>query len=410
MIKRIASYKCLVPLALVAALSLALTAAPALGLTVSNAAMVGNVNPGQTYTHTMTVSIDSGDAATDVSVDVAGVQQSASGGFQLVDASHDTSQYSARQFVTFDKTAFHLEPGGSEDVTATVMVPQDVGDGGRYAMIHIVTTPVATGGVGMASAVDVPVYLTVNNSPLIHKGEITGVASGEITSGQPINIWTDFESTGNHHFKVKGEVTVTNDRGQTLGIITTPVTSTSILPGMVRKLEASFIPGVVLAVGTYTVSSKVMLEDGTLLDQSSTTFEVTDPYTAPPGTLVISAVNASGITVSGATVTWTTNEAVTSQVEYGLTAEWGSSTTLETLVTSHSVKLAGLEADTTYHYRVISKDAANNEAVSLDQTFTTAGGSGGMPAWVWVIIVVAGVGVAGGTAYFIGTRMAKKKK
>jgi hypothetical protein len=411
MIKRISSYKCLVPLALVVALSLALAAAPALGLSVGNAAMVRNVNPGGTYTHTMTVTIDSDDEATDVSVYVAGLQQSPDGGYQLLDASQDTSRYSARQFVTFDKAAFHLEPGGSEDVTATVTVPQDVGDGGRYAMIHIVTQPAATGGVGMAAAVDVPVYLTVNNSQLIHTGEITGVASGEITSGQPINIWTDFQSTGNHHFKVKGEVTVTNDRGQTLDIITTPVTSSSILPGMVRKLEASFIPSVVLAVGTYTVGSKVMLEDGTLLDQSSTTFEVTDPYTAPPGTLVISAVNASGITVSGATITWTTNEAATSQVEYGLTEEWGSSTTLETLVASHSVELTGLKADTTYHYRVISKDAANNEAVSLDQTFTTAGSSGGMPAWVWAIFVVMGMGVVGGAcaAYFIGARMAKKK-
>ena len=327
-------FRSIIPIVLLACL-LALAAAPALGLSVSNAAMVGNVNPGQTYTHTMTVTIDSGDEATDVSVYVAGLQQSLDGGYQLLDASQDTSQYSARQFVTVDKAAFHLEPGGSEDVTATVRVPQDVGDGGRYAMIHIVTTPVVTGGV--ASAVDVPVYLTVNNSQLIHTGQITGVASGEITSGQPINILTSFRSTGNHHFKVKGEVTVTNDQGQNLDTMTTPVTASSILPGMVRELGVSFIPSVVLAAGTYTVGSKVMLEDGTLLDQSSTTFEVKASYTAPPGTLVISAPNSSRITVSGATITWTTNEAATSQVDYGLTEERGSSTTLETLVTSHSV-------------------------------------------------------------------------
>jgi hypothetical protein len=295
MIERISSYRCLVPLALVVALSLALAAAPALGLEVSNAAMVGNVKAGETLTHTMTVSIGSDDAATDVSVYIAGLQQSPNGGYELLDASQDTSRYSARQFVTFDKAAFHLEPGGSEDITATVTVPQDVGDGGRYAMIHIVTTPVVTGGVGIAAAVDVPVYLTVNNSQLIHTGEITGVVSGEITSGQPINIWTDFWSTGNHHFKVKGEVTVTNGRGQTLDIITTPVTSSSILPGTVRKLEASLIPSGDLAVGTYTVGSKVMLEDGSLLDQSSTTFEVTAPYTAPAAlvTLELSPISAS---------------------------------------------------------------------------------------------------------------------
>jgi hypothetical protein len=272
-------FRSIIPIVLLACL-LALATAPALGLSVSNAAIVGSVDPGETYTHTMTVTIDSGDAATDISVDVAGVQQLPSGGYQLLDASHDTSQYSARRFVTVDKAAFHMEPGGSEDITATIVVPQDVGDGGRYAMIHIVTTPAGTGGVG--SAVDVPVYLTVNNSQLIHTGHITGVASGEITSGQPINILTDFQSTGNHHFKVKGEVTVTNDRGQNLDIITTPLTSSSILPGMVRQLEASFIPSGDLPAGTYTVDSKVMLEDGTLLDQSSTTFEVTASITYDP--------------------------------------------------------------------------------------------------------------------------------
>jgi uncharacterized protein YneF (UPF0154 family) len=33
-----------------------------------------------------------------------------------------------------------------------------------------------------------------------------------------------------------------------------------------------------------------------------------------------------------------------------------------------------------------------------------------MPAWVWAILVVMGIGVAGGAAYFIVTRTAKKKK
>jgi hypothetical protein len=135
----------------------------------------------------------------------------------------------------------------------------------------------------------------VNSSQLIHTGKIAGVSTGEITTGQPIHILTDFQSTGNHHFKVHGEVTVTNDQGQNLDTITTPVTSSSILPGMVRELEAYFIPSGDLAPGTYAVNSKVILEDGTLLDQSSTTFQVTAPYTAPPalGTLQLSPNSAS---------------------------------------------------------------------------------------------------------------------
>ncbi|MGZ6249219.1 MAG: hypothetical protein ACXWMC_06365 [Syntrophales bacterium] len=159
------------------------------------------------------------------------------------------------------------------------------------------------------------------------------------------------------------------------------------------------------------------------------------PDTIPP---TISSVSASSITQNSATITWTTNEASDSQVEYGLTTSYGSSTTLDTsMVTSHSQGLSwvfcanegqlcsftgtknvrygangvyvsktltdgtmcdnsvfgdplpnvvkqcyisGLLASQLYHYRVKSKDAAGNLATSGDYTFTTAGGDTGPPA------------------------------
>ncbi|HKU35990.1 MAG TPA: galactose oxidase-like domain-containing protein, partial [Paenarthrobacter sp.] len=87
---------------------------------------------------------------------------------------------------------------------------------------------------------------------------------------------------------------------------------------------------------------------------------------------------------SGATITWTTDEASTSQVEYGTTAAYGQSTAQNsTLQTTHSEALSGLSASTLYHYRVKSADAASNVAVSADATFTTAsGGSGTDPSVV----------------------------
>jgi type VI protein secretion system component Hcp len=90
---------------------------------------------------------------------------------------------------------------------------------------------------------------------------------------------------------------------------------------------------------------------------------------APP---VLSGVASSGITSSAATITWTTNEAADSQVEYGATTAYGSSTALNpALVASHSQTLSGLVSSTTYHYRVKSRDAAGNLATSADFTFTT---------------------------------------
>jgi len=91
--------------------------------------------------------------------------------------------------------------------------------------------------------------------------------------------------------------------------------------------------------------------------------------TTPP---VISGIGVSGIGSSSATIAWTTDEAADSQVNYGLTTAYGSSTTLNTsLVLPHSQGLTGLTGGTLYHYRVRSRDAAGNLTVSGDATFTT---------------------------------------
>jgi len=110
------------------------------------------------------------------------------------------------------------------------------------------------------------------------------------------------------------------------------------------------------------------------LDESQwfDTSEVSAPTdtTAP----VISNVATSAVTGVSATATWTTDELSTSQVEYGLTTAYGSTASLGTIMaTTHGVTLPGLTANTTYHYRVISKDAAGNTATSGDFTFTTTG-------------------------------------
>jgi len=87
---------------------------------------------------------------------------------------------------------------------------------------------------------------------------------------------------------------------------------------------------------------------------------------------VISGIGASSITATGAVINWTTDELSDTQVEYGTTAAYGNSTVLVvTAVTSHAAQLGGLQASTLYHYRVKSRNAAGNLAVSGDSTFTT---------------------------------------
>ncbi|MEA3249304.1 MAG: fibronectin type III domain-containing protein, partial [Patescibacteria group bacterium] len=92
------------------------------------------------------------------------------------------------------------------------------------------------------------------------------------------------------------------------------------------------------------------------------------PDTTPP---VISGIVVTDITTSSASVTWTTNEASTSLVRYGLTSSYGSEQSIGGYVTSHSVPLSSLSEGVTYHYQVCSTDSPGNQACSGDNTFMT---------------------------------------
>jgi len=99
-------------------------------------------------------------------------------------------------------------------------------------------------------------------------------------------------------------------------------------------------------------------------------FSTVAPPDNPP---VISSVTASSITSGSAVITWTTDKASTSAVNYGTTTSYGSSQSSTTQVTSHSVTLTGLAANTVYHYQVQSADSLGKVGSSSDFTFTTSG-------------------------------------
>jgi hypothetical protein len=89
-------------------------------------------------------------------------------------------------------------------------------------------------------------------------------------------------------------------------------------------------------------------------------------------TPIISNLTATGASQSTLNISWSTNEVSDTQVEYGATTAYGTAVPLASaLVTSHSMQLAGLLPGTTYHYRVKSRDAAGDLAVSADSTAQT---------------------------------------
>lgn len=150
------------------------------------------------------------------------------------------------------------------------------------------------------------------------------------------------------------------------------------LPGDGFWAQASSSP-IPTAGTTVSVSSTAPTGDQWLLG----VVEIV-PTTLPPPP-VISSAGTSSVTSAGATVTWTTTTPADSQVEYGTSSAYGSTTSVDAaLVTAHSVPVAGLSPNTLYHYRVDSRDAYGQLSRSADSTFTT-----GLPAPPVVMAVQA---------------------
>jgi len=151
--------------------------------------------------------------------------------------------------------------------------------------------------------------------------------------------------------------------------------ATALDPSMVTS-HSQLLTGLA-AGGTYHYRVHSRDAAGNLASSDDMTFG-TGEGGEPP---VICAVSISGITSTTAIIAWTTNEASDSQVQYGIAMSYGSSTTVDsTLVTSHAQMLVSLTVNTKYHFRVRSRDAEGNLAVSGDFVFTNAGSPPHIPA------------------------------
>jgi hypothetical protein len=252
-------------------------AVSAIGVTGSK--YVGSIQPGGTDIHNMTVTIGANDNPTDVLVEVYGFGQNIGQGYAAVTQANDVSPYSARSFITLSISSFHLEPGASQNVDATISVPANTGPGGRYALIYIHAKP--SKGASFTTAVLVPVLITIAGTPPTVTGSITNLSVGEVTVGQPITVTTTLKNTGNYHYyNTVNMITISDATGNLVGNFSTQPAIYAIIPG--NTVHYTITPKLQdLPAGTYTVDSKVLLESGTALDEKTTTFSVKTNYIAP---------------------------------------------------------------------------------------------------------------------------------
>lgn len=112
---------------------------------------------------------------------------------------------------------------------------------------------------------------------------------------------------------------------------------------------------------------------------STVTFSKAVPTPIPTiqatNSIEVSEINVAEVTYNSATITWNTNIAANSTVEYGLSDQFGLTAHQDTATISHRLVLDSplISPGTTYTFRVKSASGSENEVVSDQMTFTTKG-------------------------------------
>ena len=182
---------------------------------------------------------------------------------------------------------------------------------------------------------------------------ISGVYADSITSSSAVVNWTTNEASDSQ-IEYGTTLSLGNTTSVDSSLVSTHSQSISLAPytQYYYRVFSRDDSGNLSVSGNYTFTSAGQVD------------------LTPP---VISNIQVANITPSSVTVSWMTDEAATSQVEYGLNNNFGNITNGNPdLVTIHSVDIAGLLSYTAYDFRAISMDAAYNEAQSGNYTFMTS--------------------------------------
>ncbi|MBN1193798.1 MAG: hypothetical protein JXA08_00385 [Methanomicrobiaceae archaeon] len=297
---------CLVALTLLVAG--ALFAAPALALKVEGARIALDVEPGTTTTSPIVISINTEESEGTFAIDVMGFGQSpAEGTYTGLEAAADTSPYSARTFITIDTPTVTLKPGERADVTATITVPSGTLDGGRYAIILVHPAASASGApAAFATAVAIPVFLTVSSGAITEAGEISALAPAAADPATPFEVAATFTNTGNYHYYgVVSTVTINDTAGTEIASVRNDPFIRAVVPGQSIDFSMAISDG--LAEGSYQMIARVEKQDGTLLAEKTGTLRIGNPAAAPsasaaatPGFGALAAMGGLAVVLFGA--------------------------------------------------------------------------------------------------------------
>ncbi len=229
-------------------------------------------------------------------------------------------------------------------------------------------------------------------------GTLTGTVTQTLSSGSSGTAVTAVPSTG-YHFVSWTDASTANPRTDTGVVADSTVTANFAIDTHTATYTAGG-NGTLTGTTSQTVNYGADASTVTAVPDTGYSFiNWSDASTANPRTdtavtsdIAVTANFAditnptitnisSSASQHAATITWNTEQAASSLVEYGLADTYGQTTTeadRSLRVVNHSVSIGSLETCKTYHFGVTSKDASNNQTTSSDKMFTTACDGGGI--------------------------------
>jgi hypothetical protein len=251
------------------------TSPAASSLSVSGAIFEAEAAPGEQVSHNLTIGLSLDEpAALNLTADVLDWYQDLNSGNNAVKENPDISPYSAKNFLSVSPKNFRLSPNSSQVIKIVGKMP--IGDGGRYAIISVLTLPGGgrtDQGVGISIGMPALVLLTIKGSDLIRRGEIENLSLEDPASARQQNISLIFKDTGNCHYVINTSAALKDGKGNTLAIAS-PATKELIIPTARKQIKLSLTPQSELKPGTYTIGVNVTLKDGTILDSKEMKFEI----------------------------------------------------------------------------------------------------------------------------------------
>ncbi len=279
--------------------------------------------------------------------------------------------------VTNTTIAYNDAPSGTGDTTGI-----DIVSGATAVIKNSIVTDNEVGGADVSDSSGNWFDITNSGTLTDNGGNIFGKVSTSF-SGVSFNAtsWYDLYSNG-----AGDDVYRLSSNANTTGSIhlSTSLADNSTENGT-QTLAISSASSVAVDNGSTAANGSVSIPstDQRGLSRSGSTDIGSYEYGALPSDStapVISSV-ASSTTATTATITWTTDEAASTLVRFGVMVGLGTTTShtnTVTRVTSHSITLSSLKSCAKYYFEVQSVDASSNTATS-SATLRTTGCSGSAP-------------------------------